>query len=655
MILFLILLLIFFGRFNSSIFGYELLNTDEFVIAAKASRLMSDYSFYEFDGDTSGILNAVFLMWPGLLNFDLTYLSLRLSAVLAVSLLLFFTYKIISLYCGKKLTFFLSLPIILFFAFTKDPDFLHYTNELISILLILISLFIYLKHFDNLNSLRIFLISSVLGLVLFAKMQFFPIACLLILTINLKFIFQDRNFKNFIISSCSFIFPTLIITSYYFVNNEIKDLFYNVLYFPLSDLFARNEITKKELIIGSNSLQSIIQSNKKTILIDHLIQNSFFHLLYLYFLYFSFLYLKNASKLNIQNLILPFLNFRVFILALTIIFTLFIIFITGSVHRHYFINLLPLVPIFIATYFGLNKRSININPNFGFLFFLIFVFIISLSFENKKFYSKNFVHKNFLSNKISFYSPEIYQYFVLDKKKDKILVWGWKPEIYLLSGLYPSNRETTNLKQIDFRQGRNYFRERFVKEFFKNNPEIFIDYAKKEALFYSDEKYGVSSFVELQERISQKYMKIQSMNADCPDFYLKKDQYQKLKNQIIEFKTPHQNESLNDFNIDEDMCRTSVIFSNSSNNFLKLSIEPNKPIKSIKVFSAKKNDQEVNIELLFFKEKKMVKKKQMTLRKQPFWSSLTFENKFLADEIKIDVNNLKNKSFGINEIKIYSK
>ena len=48
-------------------------------------------------------------------------------------------------------------------------------------------------------------------------------------------------------------------------------------------------------------------------------------------------------------------------------------------------------------------------------------------------------------------------------------------------------------------------------------------------------------------------------------------------------------------------CRTSVIFSNSSNN-LKLSIEPNKPIKSIKVFSAKKNDQEVNIELLFFKE-----------------------------------------------------
>ena len=33
------------GRYNSSLVGYELLNTDEFVIAAKASRLLNEYSF----------------------------------------------------------------------------------------------------------------------------------------------------------------------------------------------------------------------------------------------------------------------------------------------------------------------------------------------------------------------------------------------------------------------------------------------------------------------------------------------------------------------------------------------------------------------------------------------------------------------------------
>ena len=56
---------------NSSILGYEFLNTDEFVIGAKALRLVKIILMYEFDGDTSGILNALFLTWPDLFNLEL--------------------------------------------------------------------------------------------------------------------------------------------------------------------------------------------------------------------------------------------------------------------------------------------------------------------------------------------------------------------------------------------------------------------------------------------------------------------------------------------------------------------------------------------------------------------------------------------------------
>ena len=73
-----ICILVMLGRYNSSLVGYELLNTDEFVIAAKASRLLNEYSFYEFDGDTSGILNALFLLWPGLFSLEISYLSIRI-------------------------------------------------------------------------------------------------------------------------------------------------------------------------------------------------------------------------------------------------------------------------------------------------------------------------------------------------------------------------------------------------------------------------------------------------------------------------------------------------------------------------------------------------------------------------------------------------
>ena len=59
MTLLIIFIIIFVGRSNCSIFGYEFLNTDEFVIGAKSMRLIDGFSITQFDGDTSGILNSI--------------------------------------------------------------------------------------------------------------------------------------------------------------------------------------------------------------------------------------------------------------------------------------------------------------------------------------------------------------------------------------------------------------------------------------------------------------------------------------------------------------------------------------------------------------------------------------------------------------------
>jgi hypothetical protein len=159
MTLVLILFTLILGRANSSLLGYEFLNTDEFVIGAKALRLVqNNYNLYEFDGDTSGLLNAIFLTWPNIFNIDITYLSIRLSAILSITIILFFTYKLIHQNLGKKLSFIIFMPLLLFFSFTKDPDFLHYTNELITTLLIVISLYLIFKEkkLPNLTKLSSF-------------------------------------------------------------------------------------------------------------------------------------------------------------------------------------------------------------------------------------------------------------------------------------------------------------------------------------------------------------------------------------------------------------------------------------------------------------------------------------------------------------------
>ena len=243
------------------------------------------------------------------------------------------------------------------------------------------------------------------------------------------------------------------------------------------------------------------------------------------------------------------------------------------------------------------------------------MFCLSLSLENKKFYSNNFIHQSFFENKISFKSPEILQYLNLKKKEDKLLVWGWKPEIYILSGLSPSNRETTNLKQIDYRPGRKYFRQRFITEFSNDSPSIFLDYAKENALFYSDEKYGVQSFKQLEKKLNQNYFKINSTDKNCPDLYLLKDKYLELEKKLINFNFDKKNfeilKKINDFNIDEDLCETAVIFSNEMSDTLTLNIDTSKKIKKIKILSSKINYSPENIELIFIKENKVVNKKKL--------------------------------------------
>ena len=132
-ILIFIFLLIF--RSNSTLLSFENLNPDEAQMIANAINLFyKNFNILEFDGTTSGILNSLILIWPKILNLEITYLTARLTSIFLISLIIFFVFKILYLQTKKtKISLFLLLPTLIFFLFTKDPDFVHYSSELLSI------------------------------------------------------------------------------------------------------------------------------------------------------------------------------------------------------------------------------------------------------------------------------------------------------------------------------------------------------------------------------------------------------------------------------------------------------------------------------------------------------------------------------------------
>lgn len=662
MYLIIIFFIILLGRVNSSILGYQLLNTDEFIIGAKAHRIVnSKFNIAQFDGDTSGVLNALFLTWPSILDFDVTYLSIRLTSITIISLISYITFKTINLFVNKNLSIFLILPTVLFFSLSKDPDFLHYTNELISTLLLTMSLFFYFKNFQNIKKLQIFFISSLLGLVIFAKMQFFPIACIIVFLFNIRLLFIEKNYKNVFFSISGFIFPILLFLLYYYLNNELIDLYYNVIHFPLSDLITRNGFNDTATIYPKNNLSSILSSEKKSLFYKHLSLNSVFHLFYFYFtLIILFLIFNKINNFKIKTYKI-FLDFKAILISIIIIFTFIIIIITGAVHRHYLINLIPFISIYLAIlfkFYKLNEQKIYFKKFKKYLFLLFGFFLISLLFENKKFYSNNFKQETFLNNKTYFYNPDIFQYLNLNKNKDKIIIWGWKPELYLLSGLVPSTRETVNQKQIDYKSNREYFRDRFIKDFKKNKPSILIDYVKVNSNFFRDPKtQGVKSFSELNNELKKDYIKITSQNNNCPDMYLKNENYVTFNENRINYSINYEDNlniiKIDDLNIDEEICDTSFLFNEKSSDDLVLNLNTKKNIKQIKILSSKKNYKKVNIEIFFFRDEKLLNKIETKLNKFPHWTNISFNENKEVSKILINIKELKKNNFGLNEIKIF--
>ena len=645
-------LILLISRINSSILGYEFLNTDEFVIGAKAKRIVeNNFNVYEFDGDTSGILNALFLTWPEFLNLDITYLSIRLSGIFSLSIVLLLTYKIINLYVDKKEKWLLFLPLILFFALTKDADFLHYSNELITTILILLSLYVFLKNYQKLTQLRLFLIGLISGSILFSKMQFYPLAGLLIFFIIINLFLKERNFRFIFVTIFGFLFPLILFSTYYLYHGEIVDLYFNVIHYPLSDLLVRNS-TSSEVIVSKNDISTILQSGKRNIFFTHLLLNSAFHFFYFYLIFL----ILTLFKVKLDKKKFSPKNFPLILTGLLIIVSFVLILITGSVHRHYLIVLMPLIPIFLAII--IKKTNLKINKKntlYNQLLCVMSIFVISLVFEKYKFYSKNFKHNDFNKNQVQFHSPKILQHLKIDNKK--MIVWGWKPELYLLSSFHPATRDAINQKQIDFKSNRNYFRNRFLEDFDKNQPSLIINYVKPKGYFFNKEDVsGIEKFKELKKKIDFNYKKINTGNKNCPDYYLRKKEFNILNANMIKYNIEYDlgvnTNYIKDLNIDENMCKTGIIFSKDNKDYLTLNFD-NKKLNEIKILSTKRNIKKTLVFLNFYYENQLILQEKLNLNKYPHWSVLKIKKNFSVDQIKINVSKLKSNNFGINEVVIF--
>ena len=646
LVFFTIFSFILFARASSFLFGYELLNIDESQMMANAIRLqLNGFNIFEFDGTSSGFLNSLILTWPSLLGLDITFLSTRFTALILISLTLYFCFLYLRFEVNKLISFLIILPALLLFSLTNDPDYQHYSSELLSTLFIIITLYGFRSYIETNKIYSLLIGLFLLGLIIFSKTQIIPTAIILCFLVSLYFLWKKNYFmifKNLLI----FFAPIAIIIFSYFLAGYLKDYYIN--YFE----FSKAVVSKYSLGENINPKNVITENvSTKSKIFDHLLLNSVFHYFYLKIILTFYLFLLMLSFKKTKKIF----NYSFFLIVICIISVLMSIVITGAIYRHYFIPLVPLTTLFVGSIFTMVANILGRSFIFKIpIYFFFIIFVTSFLFENKKFYAQRYEKNQFNFQKINLNSPKVLDY--LGVQKGNIYIWGWAPQWYVLSYLFPSDRATISQKNIENYSNKEYFNSRLIKDLEDNKPNIIIDFVKPKSFLYTNPELGIKNS-PLKNLIKKEYVKLENYNPECPDIYLKNKDFEELDKKIINFKIDNNlvKNRLNDFSITETICDDGVIFNKNFPDEINLDLDPKFTPKKLLVLASKFNKKNVELKIRFQNVKNKIYTKNILLNKYPYWTEIILEeNKSSISRIIFDISQLKKMRYGINEIKIFN-
>ncbi len=171
------------------------MNPDESMFLAGAMKLRHDPVFWRsLDGNTSGPLNFFPLTLLNVLGLSFDYATARLLNVICIGAALAIVYYIARLFMEDGAARLTPLPALAAVMDFRDVDFLHYSSECISVLLIAVATWLVLTEdmASAANWLRGAAIGAIVALVPLAKLQAAPMAATIFLGAIASAFFKHR-------------------------------------------------------------------------------------------------------------------------------------------------------------------------------------------------------------------------------------------------------------------------------------------------------------------------------------------------------------------------------------------------------------------------------------------------------------------------------
>jgi len=502
---------VFFAAVALAIFAFrwplifanaELFNPDESYMLAGALASMHDpIPWRAFDGMTHGPVNVWPLASMGAAGVRLDYTNARLVAALFVWLTVIFTWATLRHHFGERLARLLVLPLAIFVIFTKFGDFVQYSSEHVPMVLLAAATWLLCTSLLPLRAnafARLTFAGLLLGLVPFAKLQGVPPALwlggigLLFLLTSTAAPFPTRlKLATCLISGA--VFAPVLILGIAALTGGWKDFWVGYIQ---ANLFYATTFPVQWGSIG-NFVGRLAEAAEN----------------YLYFLRAQVITVLTAVVLRLFWARTA--DWKLVVLSVGLLLSAFYAVVApGRTFTHYLhFTFAPLVLTSGALFGSVlartegpewRWRSFRLRP-LALLLALVFVAVTIWPIPRFPFDGPHI--GRFCDTKGKLLRSEVAKLVLtLTDPSEPIIVWGWRPGLYVECGRHPGVREAETEREIFAGPVQDFFRERFLRDFERSNAPVFVDAVAPNAFFFADRSlYAHETFPELQKLIAERY------------------------------------------------------------------------------------------------------------------------------------------------------
>ena len=405
-------------------------------------------------------------------SFFTDYINYDHARFLNISMYFFWVYiiyKCVSFIFISTTPLITATFLILFFALSRDYDFISYNSELPAILLMTISIYFFIKTNVSKKNFFYYVVSGfILVLAIVAKEQAFLIVAVLV-TLLSSYLLINREYKHLLYFTLGCTISSISLLVLFFAFYSIDDLNYI--------LTTGYEYSQQAVFIVKSTNENLVKLLENVLLSrDYIVFSS------VAIVSFFLLIAKNIKLIDFK------LNFFLFAITLLLLTSLFTIYRPKNFFLHY--NYYLIIPY--SFLFAYLIESISIKSWSTKLYvFLFAILFLSKTYANDRrlFYPISKIMNDEFINREEFINKEDALYKCIQKnskKGDKLLIRGWGLKYYLNSELKRSSR----FLYPHFAIGRYSLKEKvnlyYIHDVELFKPDIIIEEFGENSFFLSD-------------------------------------------------------------------------------------------------------------------------------------------------------------------------